>query len=65
MDVSKHLVHWNIVRSDPADPGEVAESLEDVSWEEVPYSGSEERVEEEAFAAETTTVTNTSICLSV
>ena len=63
MNVAKHLIDRNVVWDDPADPGEVAEGLEEVSGEEVPDSRAQECIKEEAFTADTTTVTDTSICL--
>ena len=61
--VAEQLVDDDVIRSNPADPVEEREGLEDVAGEEVPASGSEERVEEEPFAAYTTTVTNSRVVL--
>lgn len=65
MDVSEHLVERDVLRGNPAYPGEVAESLEQISGKDIPDGGCGERVEEEAFTAETTAATNTGICLRV
>ena len=65
MHNTEHLVEGDVVWCDPADPGEVAESLEEIPWDNVPRSRSEEAVEEEPLTAYTAAVTNTGIGLCV
>ena len=63
MNVAKHLVDGNVVRSDPADPREVGEGLKKVSWEEIPDCGGGKTVEKKSFTAHTATISNTSVSL--
>lgn len=82
MDDTEHVVDLDVVRGDPADPGEVRERGEDVSREEVygkvlgvelgrnldmltPSGRAQERVQEEAFTAETAAVAGTGVVLRV
>jgi hypothetical protein len=46
------LVEWNIVRCNPAHPGEVAESGEEITWDKVPKSRKEKGVDEEPFSTD-------------
>lgn len=63
MDVSKHLIHGNVVWSNPTDPREVTECLENVPREQVPREGTNEGIDEESLATKTSSVTDTSIGL--
>ena len=65
MDITKHLVDWNIIWRDPCNPGEVTEGLEKVSREEVPGARPSQCVQEEPFSGKTSSVTHTSVCLRV
>ena len=65
MTISEHLINGDVVGNDPADPGKGAQRREQVTREEVPDGGGTESIEEETLSAETTTVTNTSISLSM
>lgn len=65
VDITEHLVDWNVFRGDPADPGEVAERLKDIPREQIPNGRASESEEEEFFTAKTSAVTDTSICLCV
>lgn len=63
--VSEHLVDGDIVRDNPADPGEVAEGLENVAREEVPKEPAQEAVVEEPLSGDTAARTHASVLLSV
>lgn len=63
MNISKHLVDGDVVWRNPANPREVGEGLEEVPWHDIPDPRAKESVEEESLSADTTAVTNTSICL--
>lgn len=65
MNITEQLIDGNVVGSNPAYPREVAESLEQVPGEKIPYGRCRESIEEETLSAETTPITNTSICLGV
>ena len=54
MDIAEHLVDWNVVRSDPTNPREITEGLEDVPREEIPNAGADKRIGEKAFTTEAT-----------
>ena len=53
----------NIIRSDPGDPREHAESLEDVTREEIPARSDDKERKEESFTAHPSAITNASVFL--
>lgn len=63
--VTEELVDDNVVRNNPAHPGEVAERLEKIAWDEVPTKATEPDVYEESATRESATVAYTSINSSV
>jgi hypothetical protein len=65
MNISEHLVHCIIVRSNPTDPCEVAESLKEISREDVPDGTGNESEEEEFFTADTSSAPHPGIMLLV
>lgn len=65
MHDTEHFIDGDVVWCDPADPGKVAESLEEIPRDNVPRSRDKEPVEEEPLTAYTATVTNTGIGLCV
>ena len=65
MHITEHLVYWNIIRRDPCYPGEVTEGLKKVSREEIPGARRSQRIQEEPFSGETSSVTDTSVGLRV
>lgn len=65
MNVTEHLVDGNVVWSNPADPGEVTEGLEEVSGHEVPDCACKPGVEEEPLTTDTSSCTHTSVCLGM
>lgn len=44
VNIPEHLIEGNVVGCDPANPGEVAECLEDIAREQVPDSRAQECV---------------------
>lgn len=65
MGVTKHLIDWNIIGGNPGNPGEVTERLEEVRRENIPDRRCQESVEEKSFTANTTSSSDTCICLRV
>lgn len=63
--IPKELVDLDVVRRDPAYPGEDGERLEGVAREEVPSCGGEKGVEEEALARYAPAVANAGVLLRV
>lgn len=63
--VTEQLVDDDVLWSDPAHPGEVAERLEKITWEEVPTKTPEPDVCEESPTRETRTGAHTSIYLGM
>ncbi len=63
MHVSKHLVHCHIIRQDPAYPREVAEHLEQVPRQKVPWERTEEHEKEQSLSADTPMITDTGVRL--
>lgn len=63
MHVSKHLVHDDVFRCDPADPRKVGERLEKIAGNKVPDHASRPCVQEEAFTRDTSSGTHTGVGL--
>ncbi len=54
---------YNIVRHNPTHPGEGAERLEEISREEIPDGGTDERIGKESFAGHAVALTHTGVRL--
>lgn len=63
--ITKHLVYDDVVWDDPAYPGEVAESLEKITWEKVPAQATDPNICEESATRETSMISHARICLGV
>ena len=65
MVIPKQLIDDNIIRNNPADPSEVAQSLEDIAGEEIPAKSAHKRIAEEPLAGDTAMVSDTCVLLRV
>ena len=65
VDVTEHLVDWNVVGCNPAYPGEVAQCSEQVTRDQIPNGRCRNAIQEEPLTANPTTLTNTGVGLGM